>query len=70
MNKTQILDKARTADVLVQIFTLLIFPAAQNETAAAELIRTLDPTAKRDLRSVAGRIDDLLDEIALNRLNN
>lgn len=65
MNKKQILDKARAADTMIEIFTLLLFPAAQNEAKAAELIRTLDATGKRDLRCAAGRIDELLDDVTL-----
>jgi hypothetical protein len=70
MNKNQILDKARAADVMIEIFTLLLYPHESNELEAAALIRSLDATGKRDLRCAAGRIDDLLDEIALNRINN
>jgi hypothetical protein len=65
MNKKQILDKARAADVMIEIFTLLLFPAAQNEIEAAELIRKLDATGRRDLRCAAGRIDELLDDVTL-----
>ncbi len=65
MNKNRILAKARAADVMIEIFTLLLFPAAENETRAVELIRTLDATGRRDLRCAAGRIDDLLDDTIL-----
>jgi hypothetical protein len=65
MNKTQILAKARACDVMIEIFTLLLYPAESNENLAAELIRSLDATGKRDLRYAAGRIDELLDDVTL-----
>jgi len=66
MDTNKILDKARAADVMIEIFTLLLYPAAQNELEAAELIRKLDADGRRDLRCAAGRIDELLDEVILN----
>jgi len=65
MDANKILDKARAADVMIQIFTLLLYPAAQNEQEAVALIRTLDATGRRDLRCAAGRIDELLDDVFL-----
>ena len=65
MNTAKILAKARACDLMIEIFTLLLIPAESNENLAAEKIRTLDATARRDLRCAAGRIDELLDDVIL-----
>jgi hypothetical protein len=65
MDANKILAKARSFDLMIEIFTLLLYPAVENESEAAELIRSLDSTGRRDLRSAAGRIDELLDDVTL-----
>jgi len=52
----------------VQIFELILAGGEASRLKAAELIRTLSPTAKRDLRATIQTIDYVLDDVFLAEL--
>lgn len=59
MNVEKILEKARSYDLMIEIFALLMAGAEADRRRAFELIKTLDAAGARKLRSVARTLDSL-----------
>lgn len=59
MNVEKILETARTYDLMIEIFALLLAGAEADRRRAFELIKTLDAAGARKLRSVAGTLNNM-----------
>lgn len=68
MNRSELFKKARQADALVAIFTLMLDAGESNRREAAEMIRKLGPAARRDLRAACQTLDELIDDVWLEEL--
>jgi hypothetical protein len=51
-----------------EIFALMLDAGEMNRLKAAELIRKLDATARRDLRAACQELDNLIDDVWLEEL--
>jgi hypothetical protein len=65
MNAQRVLDKARAADTMIAILTLLLVADEPSRLEAAELIRSLDAEGRVTLRAALQRTDNLLDDVIL-----
>jgi hypothetical protein len=68
MNETEILEKARSLDVMIAIFTLVLAGGESNRKEAAEKVRQLSPEARRDLRAGCQDLDNLVDDVWIEEL--
>jgi len=67
MSKTQILNKARACDLMIEAFTLLLAPGDRDFQEAADILSDLTPDDLKVLRATVTRIDEMLDALALDR---
>lgn len=52
----------------IETFTLILLGGEGNKLKAAELIRSLNPESRRDLRAACQDLDNLIDDVWLQDL--
>lgn len=67
MNKAEILSKARSCDLMIEAFTLLLMPSDRDFQEAADILSDMRPDDLRTLRATVTRLDAMLDALALDR---